>query len=178
MRKLQDSMDDEGEDPVEAAIWEAAIRTLKFGHQLPWIGGKRPLSSNPLKVMNLDDYSLKDRKALDDDLKMGLLQNVYQDINEDQVVMSAKRKVVWQHGGTKARVVDPVLWVNKRLITEETSVSYEGSSTVACIATNWVSKLDLEHGYWQVLIEEKDRPYLCFSWRGKWYCFRVLPVTS
>jgi hypothetical protein len=58
------------------------------------------------------------------------------------------------------------------------SLNKEGRSLFADCTVGWL--IDLSHAYYHIQVDPKYWKYLCFRWKGKVYCFTVLPfgITS
>lgn len=167
--------------PAEQALVQRGVAEAR-GHRVPWAPpgnwpGLDP-AGRPLKKLFKDStpsepWQEEEMRAF---VEKSLAEGAISEVRRDQLVMCLPIFVIDQ--GHRKRVIWDAREANFHL--DDCSVQYEGVQWVELLRCRYMSKLDLQSGYYQIPLCPEDRPWAGFSWTAegaptRFFWWNILP---
>jgi len=152
---------------VSQQVLSWAAEGVKFN----WRWGKQPprhFGKNNKSVYAESDFI--DLRVLE-----YLEAGVVKEIDKQAVICSLPLKVVISGAAGKKRLIWVGCFVNTFLPCPK--FKYETLETFICMMQKdaLMGRVDCASGYHTIPVNEAFKPFLCFFWKEKFYCFNVLP---
>jgi len=114
------------------------------------------------------------KRVIDKEIEELLKEEVIREVEEREVKFFSKMFAIPKPDGTN-RVILDLRMLNKSLVSKKFKM--ENIQTVKELMTKecWFIKIDLKSAYHQIPIRREDQTYLSFHWKGKNYCYQVMP---
>lgn len=149
------------------------------GHRLPWkVRGDptvfRDAEGRPVHGWMDPDIGLSygwQKEEFCAFLRKSLAEGVIEEVAEEEVLFVLANFVIQQ--GEKKRIIYDARRIN--LWLEDGTVQYEQLFWLELLACPFMSKVDLQSGYYQVPLAEEDRQWVGFRFEGKYFRWKILP---
>lgn len=137
-------------------------------------GGKRPRTKH-MEVCHIDGADM--RRAMEEFVAEGLGQGSVERVIEKPEVISPVFVIPKRTPG-KYRVIIDLRYVNSFM--EVPKFREEDMSSVSSQVKqgDWMTTIDIENGFHHLSVREKERTFLGFKWRGRYYRFAAMPFGS
>ena len=144
---------------------------VESGFRLPWEDLPAPLS--PIPIPSRPPASLEAMEVLETEVQLLLAKQAIEEVSLSPGFYGRLFVVPKSSGGF--RPVLDLSALNNFLCKKPFRMETPWGVRESVRPGDWATSLDLTDAYFHVLVAQRDRKYLRFSWKSKIFQFRVLP---